>query len=133
MPKTPEQKKEEKDKLQRMYRNKMEVLELHVQKIFVPEYQFLKQRKWKVDYALPCCKLAIEIEGGTWIGGGHSRGSGMNEDMEKYNNLAILGWRLLRFTPNNLKDNSYLDIFEKYMDNNPCSHTLTIGQSKLFP
>ena len=52
-------------------------------------------------FALACRlekKLAIEIEGGVWSGGRHVRGTGYSADLEKYNALAILGWRLLRFS-----------------------------------
>lgn len=43
--------------------------------------------------------IAIEIEGGVWNQGRHSRGKGMEADMEKYNRAALLGWRVFRFTP----------------------------------
>lgn len=66
------------------------------------EYKFHPDRKWRFDYCFPNQKLAIEIEGGVWIKGRHTRGSGFVKDMEKYNNAAVLGYRLLRFQPNDL-------------------------------
>lgn len=71
--------------------------ELHTQ--VVAEYQFHPSRKWRFDYALPQHRIAIEIEGGVWTGGRHIRAQGFLGDMEKYNTAAIMGWRLLRFTP----------------------------------
>jgi len=62
------------------------------------EYRFCK-RRWRFDYAIPDKKIAIEIEGGVWISGRHNRASGFLKDMEKYNTATILGWRVLRFTP----------------------------------
>lgn len=62
-----------------------------------PEYKFHPDRKWRIDFAWPGLKLAVEIEGGIWTGGRHTRGAGFMADMEKYNALAVLGWRLLRF------------------------------------
>jgi len=47
--------------------------------------------------------LAIEIEGGIWSRGRHTRGKGYHQDCEKYNEATILGWRILRFTPGELK------------------------------
>lgn len=62
------------------------------------EYQFHPDRKWRVDFAFPPYKLAIEIEGAVWTGGRHTRPSGYLKDVEKYNELSAMGWRLLRFT-----------------------------------
>lgn len=63
----------------------------------VREYQFHPTRKWKFDFAFPDQKLAVEIEGGIWTNGRHTRGSGYRGDMEKYNAAALLGWKVLRF------------------------------------
>ena len=63
-----------------------------------PEHQFC-ERRWRLDLAWPAKKLAVEIEGGIWTRGRHTRPRGFLGDMEKYNRLAVLGWCLLRFTP----------------------------------
>lgn len=68
----------------------------------VPEYKFHPKRKWRFDYALPDQKLAIECEGGIWTNGRHTRGKGYKGDMEKYNAAIENGWKLLRFTPDEL-------------------------------
>lgn len=70
----------------------------------VPEYRFHDARKWRTDYAWPQWKVALEVEGGAWTNGRHTRGSGFLRDMEKYNELAALGWRLIRTTPAGLHD-----------------------------
>lgn len=63
-----------------------------------PEYRFHPVRQWRIDFAWPSLKLAVEIEGGIWTRGRHTRGAGVKADMEKYNVLsAVMGWRLLRF------------------------------------
>ena len=62
------------------------------------EYRFHETRKWRFDFALPEKKLAIELEGGIWVKGAHTRGSHFNSDCEKYNNAALLGWRVFRIT-----------------------------------
>lgn len=61
------------------------------------EHKFHPVRKWRIDFAWPGRKLAVEIEGGIWAQGRHTRGAGVRADMEKYNALASLGWTLLRF------------------------------------
>jgi len=77
------------------------VLDAHLTELrlhFVREYQFCRDRKWRFDYAVRD-SLAIEIEGGAWSKGRHTRGKGFIADMEKYNTATMMGWRVLRFTP----------------------------------
>ena len=59
-------------------------------------------------------KLALEIEGAVWIQGRHTRGSGFVKDMEKYNEACFYNWRLLRFTPNDVKTFVALKFLTKY-------------------
>jgi hypothetical protein len=68
----------------------------------VPEWAFHDERKWKFDYAWIGAKVALEVEGGVWTGGRHTRGKGFLADVEKYNAAALLGWRVLRCTPDTL-------------------------------
>ena len=68
----------------------------------VMEYEFHPTRKWRFDFAWIRQMIALEVEGGTFIAGRHSRGEGMRADMEKYNAAATLGWRVLRVMPENL-------------------------------
>ena len=70
----------------------------------VTEYRFHPTRRWRFDFAWPEHKLAVEIEGGAWTGGRHTRGSGFVSDCDKYNAATILGWRVLRFTTSHLRD-----------------------------
>jgi hypothetical protein len=63
----------------------------------VAEYRFHPSRKWRFDFAFPDRMAAVEVEGGVWTGGRHTRGSGYIADCEKYNNAAALGWFVFRF------------------------------------
>ena len=75
--------------------------------LFEPEYKFHPTRRWKFDFALKPIKtkIAIEVEGGIWTGKGrHSVGQGFINDCEKYNQAQILGWIVLRYTPETLPD-----------------------------
>lgn len=65
----------------------------------IPEYKFDPERKWRFDYAWLANLVALEIEGGAWTRGRHTRGGGFIGDMEKYNRAAALGWRIVRCTP----------------------------------
>ena len=68
----------------------------------VAEFQFHPDRLWRFDYAWPSAKLALEVDGGVWTSGRHTRGSGYIGDMEKFNHAAMSGWRVLRVQPNEL-------------------------------
>ena len=65
----------------------------------VTELEFHPKREWRFDFAWPKYKLALEVEGGIHSGGRHTQPAGFLGDMEKYNSAAVLGWRVLRFTP----------------------------------
>jgi very-short-patch-repair endonuclease len=64
---------------------------------FVREYEFAVPRKYRADFfILP--NLLIEVEGGTWSGGRHTRPSGYTDDCAKYNLATLLGFAVLRYT-----------------------------------
>ena len=69
-------------------------------------------KDWRLDFAYPLRKLAIEVEGGTWTGGRHTRGQGFEDDTFKYNALTLMGWRLLRFTGTSIKSGVALQTIE---------------------
>ena len=60
--------------------------------------RLVPNRDFRFDFAHERTKVAIEIEGGTWARGAHSRGRGYAEDCEKYNAAAALGWTVFRLT-----------------------------------
>lgn len=62
----------------------------------VYEYEFHPKRKWRFDVAFVEIKAALEIEGGVWTKGRHTRPSGFLKDMEKYNVAASFGWFVFR-------------------------------------
>ena len=64
----------------------------------VAEHRFHPTRRWRFDFAHVAAKVAIEIEGGRWTNGRHTRGAGFSEDCEKYIEAQILGWVVLRLT-----------------------------------
>ena len=68
----------------------------------VPEYRFHPVRKWRWDYAWPDHRLALEGDGGIWVRGRHSRGSGIVRDHEKRNTAVAMGWRYLVVEPSKL-------------------------------
>src|SRR5512142_439724 len=67
------------------------------------EFLFHRKRKWRFDLAWPELLIAVEVEGGIWVGGRHVRGEGYEADCEKYNEAQLAGWMVLRFTPGMIK------------------------------
>ncbi len=70
---------------------------------FEREHKFHPTRRWRFDFALPEHRIGVEVEGGTWNGGRHTRGSGYEKDCEKYAEALCLGWRVLRVTGKQVK------------------------------
>jgi very-short-patch-repair endonuclease len=83
------------------------------------EFRFHPVRRWRADlyFEAPGMKVAIEIEGGAFSNGRHTRGTGFIKDMEKYNNMTLAGIRLLRFTPQQIQNNMEIAFVENLLDN----------------
>ena len=77
------------------------------------EYRFNSERRYRFDYCWPAAKIALEIEGGVWTGGRHTRGAGFVRDIEKYNSAALIGWRVFRVTPQMVKNGQAIELLEK--------------------
>ena len=80
------------------------------------EYRFAPPRRWRFDFAHPASRVAIEIEGGHWSGGRHTRGAGFEADCQKYNTAAALGWYVFRLTTGMIKDDNLHLIHSKICD-----------------
>jgi len=78
----------------------------HGLKIDQEEYRFHPSRKWRFDFAWPKYKIAVEVEGGNYSQGRHTRGKGFTNDCEKYNSALQLGWKVLRFTGEMLNESA---------------------------
>lgn len=59
------------------------------------EYRF-HERRWRFDFAWPHLKFAVEVEGGVWSRGRHTRGAGFVRDCEKYAEAIRGRWLVLR-------------------------------------
>lgn len=70
---------------------------------WVREYRFDPSRRWRADFAFPASRILVEVEGGTWQHGRHTRGAGYAADCEKYNAATEQGWRVLRYTSEMVK------------------------------
>ena len=78
----------------------MEILLKEADIPFAREHKFHMERKWQFDFVLlPLTrKIAIEVEGGVFNQGRHTRGKGFENDLMKYNAAVMDGWRVLRYS-----------------------------------
>ena len=82
------------------------------------EYKFLKNRRFRFDFAWPDRMIAVEIEGGVFSGGRHTRGVGYTRDLEKYNLATLHGWLVFRFTTQDVTTQKAIAFMSEVMDNN---------------
>lgn len=76
------------------------------------EYRFHPTHRWRFDYAIPQWHIALEVEGGVWTRGRHVSPKGFLADMEKYNNATLMGWKLLRTTPDVLLSTKTIEMLK---------------------
>src|SRR5690348_16347076 len=88
-------------------------------------YKFHATRKWELDvaeYTLPLDqqrpKIAVEIEGASWVNGRHTRGKGFERDCEKYAEAQIAGFIIFRVTTEQALAGYAKDIVRRYLDAN---------------
>ncbi len=74
------------------------------------EVRVCEDRMWRVDFLWECgcaigcvdrppVRLSVEVHGGTWVGGGHSRGVRQASDFAKGHRCTLNGWHRMEFTP----------------------------------
>lgn len=83
---------------------------------FQRQYKFHPERRWKADFMIPAGKLLIEVDGGTWTNGRHTRGTGYAKDCEKLNEATILGWAVLRFPTAEIKPGRAVQTILRYLN-----------------
>ncbi len=69
-------------------------------------------RKFRCDYVFREAGLVVESEGGIWSRGragmAHRQPTSILRDMKKANALTVQGWKILRYTPQQLTDGTAL-------------------------
>lgn len=91
---------------------------------FVTEYRFdnrPKPRNWRFDFAWPDRRVAVEVEGGVWSQGRHTRAQGFISDTEKYNAAVMQGWRVLRYTRDAIESGRAITEIEQILQREPAT------------
>jgi hypothetical protein len=71
----------------------------------IREARFAPPRRWRFDYLWPLPVgsrwrgIALEIQGGVWVQGRHTRGAGYARDAEKLSRAAAMGYCVILATP----------------------------------
>jgi hypothetical protein len=86
-------------------------LQMHAAGLPTPETEVpvVPSRRWAFDFAWRHWQIALEVEGGVFSSGRHTRGVGYTEDCEKYNRAAIEGWLVIRATTEMVDDGRAID------------------------
>lgn len=70
---------------------------------WVAEFKFHPTRRWRADYFIPALNCIAEYEGLMSAKSRHTTVSGFVGDCEKYNEISLMGFKLLRYTALNVK------------------------------
>ena len=81
----------------------------------VGQFLFAPERQWRFDWAWPSIKLAVEIQGGLWVTGGHGGGARALDDYRKHNAAVRRGWTVLYITADMLNTTEALDTVEPFL------------------
>lgn len=79
------------------------------------EVRFHPVRKWRADYLWREPKLIVEVDGGVFVAGRHSRGAGVEADMEKFAEAMVLGYRVLRVSTRHVRDGRAVQWVERLL------------------
>lgn len=60
------------------------------------QFKFCPSRKWRADFAWPRRRVILELDGGIYTRGRHTRPGGFVKDAEKLNAAVALGYAVLR-------------------------------------
>lgn len=85
----------------------------------VQEHRFHAARRWRFDLAWPERMIAVEVDGGVWSGGRHTRGAGFVADCEKANKATAMGWRVFRFPTPHVSDGTAISVLRSVFQANP--------------
>ena len=83
---------------------------------YTREFRAIPGRKFRFDFCFREARLLIEINGGTYNGGSHGRGVGINRDYEKHNLAVVNNWRVLSFDTKQVKSGAALQVTEQLIN-----------------
>jgi hypothetical protein len=91
------------EKWERYLDGQMAMVGLHPVPQFAFALDWTPRRQYRADFAFVKEMLLIEVDGGTWISGGHNRGAAYARDRERDNEALCHGWRTIRVVPSQIE------------------------------
>lgn len=93
---------------------------LKVSGVATPERQYHfkapgHRQPYRLDFAWPDRLIAIEVDGGSYSGGRHTRGSGFETDCVRGFEAAIAGWRIGHVTGKMIDDGRAVALTERLL------------------
>ncbi len=82
----------------------------------VRQYKPIVDRRFRVDFYFPVRNLIVEVDGGGFSGGRHTRGKGFESDCERHNELVLAGYRVLRVTGKHIDSGEAVGWIERALD-----------------
>lgn len=82
----------------------------------VAEHGFHPTRKWRFDYAWPEQLVAVEVQGGLFTRGRHTRGPALRKEYEKLREAAACGWLVLPVPPDEVTSKDFLRQLRQALD-----------------
>jgi very-short-patch-repair endonuclease len=80
------------------------------------EWRFHPTRKWRLDFAYPEKRIGIEVQGGIYVRGAHSRGTGLERDYEKLNTAQMLGWTVFQFSRKMIESSEAIEMIREALE-----------------
>jgi very-short-patch-repair endonuclease len=77
------------------------------------EVRLIPDRRFRWDFVWRSARLTVEIQGGTWVQGAHSRGAGQARDAKKQTLAVMAGWRCLVVTSDQIRSGEALGWIEE--------------------
>jgi very-short-patch-repair endonuclease len=99
-----------------------ELLFQHIKLVGLPEpereYRFAPPRRYRADFAYPEQKILVEVQGGIYTRGAHSRGTGLERDYEKINLAQLNGFMVFQFSRKMIESGEAITVLEKALKEN---------------
>ena len=86
---------------------------VHLKGLIKPWHPFWRDRAWRLDFAWPTQRLAVEVQGGLFVQGRHTRGAALAAEYERHNEATLRNWRVLYVTAEQIADGSALAWIER--------------------
>ena len=92
------------------------LLAVHLRELgiaFCRQHLYAHGRRLRADFAFPKARLLVEVQGGVFTRQAHGSITGVKADNDRLNAATLNRWRVLRFTPDEVKDGRAKDVIQR--------------------